>query len=54
MDPCFVVSTYVNEVFGVENVRDLIAEQILLGSPKTLDVNMLYDHLSWITRELHE
>lgn len=39
------MNTYINEVFGVENLRDLIAEQILFSSPKTLDVNVLDDHL---------
>lgn len=37
--------TYINEIFGMENIRDLIAEQILFGSPQTLDVHMLDNHL---------
>lgn len=37
--------TYINEIFGMENIRDLIAKQILFGSPQTLDVHMLDNHL---------
>lgn len=29
----------------MENIRDLIAKQILFGSPQTLDVHMLDNHL---------
>lgn len=40
-----VSNTYIDEVFGVEDIRDLIAEQVLFSSSKTLDVDMLDDHL---------
>lgn len=29
----------------MENVRDLIAKQVLFGSPQALDVDMLHHHL---------
>lgn len=37
--------TYVNEVPGMEHIRDLIAKQILFSPSKTLDVDMLDNHL---------
>lgn len=40
-----VTNTYFNEVFGVEDIRDLIAKEIFFGSSKTLDVDMLDNHL---------
>lgn len=40
-----VTNTYIDEVSGVEDIRDLIAEQILFSSSKTLDVDMLDNHL---------
>lgn len=40
-----ISSTYIDEVFGVKNIRDLVAEQILLSSSKPLNVDMLDDHL---------
>lgn len=40
-----VTDTYINEVLGVENIRDLVAKQILFSSSKTLDVDMLDHHL---------
>lgn len=43
--------TYVDEILGVEDVRDLVAEQVLLGSPKSLNVDVLDDHLQ--TQEIN-
>lgn len=39
------VNTYINEVFGVEDIRDFIAKQILFSSSETLNVDMLDNHL---------
>lgn len=40
-----MTNAYVNQIFGLENIRDLITEQILFGSSQTLDVNMLDNYL---------
>lgn len=40
-----LISTYINEVLGVEDVRDLVAEQILFSPPQPLDVDVLDNHL---------
>lgn len=40
-----MINTYINEVSGVENIRDLVAQQILFSPAQTLDVHMLDDHL---------
>lgn len=37
--------TYVNKILGVEDVRDLVAKEVLLGSPESLNVDVLDDHL---------
>ena len=40
-----VYNTYINETFGVEDLRDLIAKQILFSSSKALDVDVLDNNL---------
>lgn len=36
---------YINEILCVEDVRDLVAEEVLLGSPKSVNVDVLDNHL---------
>ena len=44
------IPTYIDEVLGVEHVRNLVSQEILLRPAQALDVDMLDHHLQHTDR----